>query len=151
METTLLLIASILMWIAVVVGLYQRIFEMPKWFADPPVSFELIRKQSKSARAFWIPLSALFMISLGIALILNWQNTFVRNYILATLACYGLTGILSGIYFVKEVIAFTKIPVDAQQSPELMARVKFWLRWTSIRDLLQILAAVFVTMAYTNL
>ena len=131
-------------------GLYQRIFEMPKWFANPPVSFELIRKQSKAARAFWIPLSALFMISLLTALILNWQNHIVRSYIFATLACFGLTGALSGIYFVKEVIAFTKISIDAPQTPELLHRVKFWLRWTTVRDVLQILAAIFVTAAYVN-
>ena len=69
MNHTFLLIAMILMWVAVVVGLYQRIFEMPKWFANPPSSFELIRKQSKRSRTFWLPLSALLMISLIGALI----------------------------------------------------------------------------------
>ena len=151
MNSTILLIAMILMWIAVVVGLYQRIFLMPKWFENPPASFERIRKQSKAAKTFWLPLSALFMLSLITALILNWRYPDVRNYIFASLACFGLTGALSGIYFIKEVLAFSNMPVDSPQTPELLQRTKFWLRWTTVRDVLQILAAVFVTMAYSHL
>jgi hypothetical protein len=151
MNVTTLLIAMVLMWIAVLVGLYQRIFLMPKWFENPPASFERIRKQSKPAKTFWLPLSALFMISLISALILNWQNAAVRNYIFATFACFGLTGILSGMFFVKEVIAFTKIQADSPQTPELLRRTRFWLKWTTVRDALQILAAIFVTMAYAHL
>lgn len=54
--------------------LYQRIFEMPTRFANPPISFELIRKQSKASSAFWLPLSALFMISLIGALIFLFKH-----------------------------------------------------------------------------
>src|SRR6266480_7463561 len=101
MNVTLLLIAVILMWIAVAVGTWQRIFQMPKWFSNPPASFELIRRQSKKAKSFWIPLSALFMICACTSLILNWQYTDTRNHILAGIGCYVITGILSGVYFVK--------------------------------------------------
>lgn len=62
MNHGVLLIALILIGLAVIVGAYQRIVEMPKWFANPPASFDLIRKQSKNARIFWILLTALFMI-----------------------------------------------------------------------------------------
>ncbi|TMI91237.1 MAG: hypothetical protein E6H06_16790 [Bacteroidetes bacterium] len=151
MNGTILLIAVILIWIAVLVGAYQRIFEMPKWFASPPASFELIRKQSKQAKTFWIPLSILFVISACIALILNWQYAGTRVHIIGALVCFGLTGLLSGLYFVKEVIAFTKIPVDAAQTPELLRRVRVWLRWTTVRDVLQLFAAVFLTIAYIHL
>ena len=151
MNGTILLIAVILIWIAVLVGTYQRIFEMPKWFASPPASFELIRKQSKQAKTFWIPLSILFVISACIALILNWQYAGTRVHIIGALVCFGLTGLLSGLYFVKEVIAFTKIPVDAAQTPELLRRVRVWLRWTTVRDVLQLFAAVFLTIAYIHL
>jgi len=151
MNGTILLIAVILIWIAVLVGTYQRIFEMPKWFANPPASFELIRKQSNPAKTFWIPLSILFVISACIALILNWQYAGTRVHIIGALICFGLTGLLSGVYFVKEVIAFTKIPVDAAQTPELLRRVRVWLRWTTVRDVLQLFAAVFLTIAYIHL
>lgn len=151
MKETVLLVGLILIWIAVIAGTYQRIFEMPKWFANPPASFELIRKQSKKARAFWIPLSALFMISIGISLVLYWNHVDTRIHIIGAIVCFGLTGALSGIYFVKEVIAFTKIPTNAPQTPELLHRVRFWLRWTTVRDILQLFAALFLTIAYNHL
>ena len=150
MNITILLIATVLMWIAVLVGLYQRIFLMPKWFENPPASFELIRKQSKTARSFWIPLSILIMISFVTALILNWDNYGVRIHIIGSLICFGLTGAFSGIYFVKEVLSFSKMPVNAPQTPELLRRTKTWLRWTTVRDVLQIFAAAFVTVAYNH-
>jgi hypothetical protein len=150
MNHTLLLLSAILAWIAVLVGTYQRVFEMPKWFADPPASFELIRRQAKTARMFWIPLSALFMICVCTALVMNWSDEKARWHVMAGIACFGLTGALSGMYFVKEVIAFTKIPVDAPRSEELTARTRTWLRWTTIRDVLQFLAAVFITFGYLH-
>jgi hypothetical protein len=151
MNAIVLLMAVVLMWIAVIVGLYQRIFKMPKWFEDPPASFERIRRQSKGAKKFWIPLSLLFIISLLVSLILNWQYTIVRSYLFASLACFGLTGALSGMYFVKEVLAFSNMPVTAPKTPDLINRTRFWLRWTTVRDILQLLAAIFVTLADTHL
>ncbi len=151
MNSIFLLIALILIWITVLVGLYQRIFIMPAWFSNPPVSFALIRKQSKKSQAFWIPTSVLFIISLLVSLILNWQYPDTRTHIFGAFICYGIASALSGSYFIKEVIAFTKIPPNAPQTPELLKRTKFWLRWTSVRDILQILTAIFVTIAYIHL
>lgn len=150
MNRIVLLIAMILIWIAVFTGLYQRIFEMPKWFTNPPASFDLIRRQSKKARTFWITLSALFMISVCTALIFNWQYPDTRNHIIGAIVCFGLTGALSGIYFVREIIAFTKIPATAPQTPELLHRTRFWLRWTTVRDVLQLFAAGFLSIAYNH-
>ena len=145
-----LFISMITIWIAVIAGLYQRIFQMPKWFENPPASFERIRRQSKKARAFWIPLSVLFILSTVMAYFLNTQSEDVRKHILGGLLCFGLTGILSAAYFVKEILAFTRIPVEAAQTAELLQRTKTWLRWTMIRDILQVLAALFVTIAYRH-
>lgn len=60
MNYFLLLSAIMLMCIAVIVGTNLRIFEMPKWFSNPPPSFELIRRQSSKSKIFWIPAEAQF-------------------------------------------------------------------------------------------
>jgi hypothetical protein len=151
MNEIILIVSLVTMWIAFIVGTYQRIFRMPKWFEDPPASFKRIRQQSKPARIFWIPLSALFMVSAVISLVLNWEQAAVRNYIFTSVACFGLTGALSGIYFVKEVLAFSKMPVTAPKTNDLLARTRVWLRRTTVRDALQLLAAISVTLAYTHL
>ena len=151
MNNIILLITVILIWIIVIVGIYQRIFKIPEWFENPPASFELIRNQSKLSRTFWLPISALFIIMIILSLILNWSHTLSRFHIIAAFICYGIAGALSGSYFIKEVVAFTKIPVDALQTPELLRRTKFWLKWTTVRDVLQILTAVLITIAYLHL
>ena len=151
MNVTFLFIAMILMWIAVLVGTWQRIFQMPKWFSNPPASFELIRRQSKTAKSFWIPLSVLFIVCTITSLVLNWQYPDTRVHIIGGLVCYSLTGILSGTYFVKEVLAFSGMPVDAPQTPELVRRTKRWLKWTTTRDVLQLFAALFLTIAWNHL
>jgi predicted alpha/beta-fold hydrolase len=87
---------------------------------------------------------------LAISLVLNWQNDLARNYLLASFASFGIAGALSGLYFVKEVLAFSGMPVNAPKTPELIGRTKFWLRWTTVRDVLNLLVALFVTAAYTH-
>jgi predicted membrane channel-forming protein YqfA (hemolysin III family) len=116
MNKTILLIPLILIWIAVIAGLYQRIAQMPKWFANP--------------RVFWIPLSVLFIITAFVALIINWPSIDTRIHIIGAIVCFGLTGILT---------------------PELLQRFRFWLRWTTVRDLLQLVAALFLSIAYNHM
>lgn len=144
-----LFISMVSVWISVIAGTYQRIFAMPKWFAKPPESFELIRKQNKLARRFWIPLSIVFIISLAISIIIYIDQDQVRNFLLAAFVCFAVNGALSGVYFAKEIIAFTKVTVDSPLTGELQNRVRFWLRWTILRDMLQLFTAIFVTIAYS--
>ncbi len=148
MNYIVLNIALVFIWIAVLSGAYQRLIIMPKWFADPPASFELIRKQNRKVRIFWIPLSSLYVIFVVASLIFNWRHSEVRLYLISAIACFLITGILSGSYFIREVISFSQIPIDAPATTGLINRVKFWLRWTTLRDVLQFIAAILVTAAY---
>lgn len=150
MNTTILLIAMILMWLTVAASLFQRFYKMPKWFENPPVSFELIRKQSKASKAFWLPLTALLLIFIIASLIVNWADVNIRNYIIITLAGFVINAALTGAYFVKEVMAFSKMEINAPQTPDLLKRTKFWLKWTTVRNLLQIISAWFITIAYLD-
>ena len=151
MNEVVLLLATILMWIAAIFGTWQRIFQMPGWFANPPASFELMRRQSRQAKRSWIPLSVLLTATICASLLVNWEFEEVRNHILTALACYITTGLLSGIYFAREIQAFSAMPVTDLQTPQLMKRTRKWLRWTTVRDILQWLAAISLTMAYNNL
>jgi hypothetical protein len=146
----MLLVAAILMWIAVISGLYQRIFIIPKWFKDPPVSFDLIRKQNGTIRSFWIILSALIVFVLFTALYLNWHWPHGRTHIIGGIVCFMLTGILGITYFIREIMIFSKIPGGAGLTPDLQKRIKRWLSWSPVRDLLLILAALFVSIAYNH-
>ncbi len=151
MNVLFLFIALMLVFTVVIIGTTQRIFQIPEWFSNPPVSFELLKSESKRVKSFWIPLSILFIVSACTSIILNWQYTDVRNYAIAGLACYAITRVLSAAYFVREIAAFSKMPADALPTRELLHRTKTWLRLTTTRDVLQLLAAIFITIAFYNL
>jgi hypothetical protein len=138
------------MWVVVITAFYLRIFVVTKWFKNPPSSFELIRKQGNAVRSFWIPLSALLVISLSVALILNWNHELARVHIIGAMVCFGLTGILNVFYFIREVMLFSKMPAHATQTPDLIRRTKSWLKWAIIRDLLLVIAALFISIAYNH-
>lgn len=149
MTYSLLLSAMLLMWLAAIVGAWQRLFEMPKWFSNPPASFELIRDQRK-ARIFWIPLSVVFIAIVSMILATYGDDPEINSYLIKALFCFITSGILSMIYFSKEEAAFVRTPRDIAPSDDLRRRVKFWQRWTTVRDVLQLLAAIFVTAAFVN-
>jgi len=138
------------MWIAVMAGLYQRIFLAPRWFKNPPASFELIRMQTGKARSFWIILSALSIVVLSAALYLNWEWDDGRTHIIGGIICFILTGILGISYFIREIVLFSRMPASAQLTPDLQKRIKRWLRWSPVRDLLLVFAALFVSIAYNH-
>jgi hypothetical protein len=148
MNTIILLITMIILWVIVLASLFQRLYTMPKWFENPPVSFERIRQQSKASQIFWLPITGLSLIFLIASLIVNWQYVDVRTYIFAALGCFVLNGISTGAYFVKEILLFAKMPVDAPQTPELLVRTTTWLKWTTLRNILQIISAISATIAY---
>ncbi|MBS1597883.1 MAG: hypothetical protein JST75_06640 [Bacteroidetes bacterium] len=150
MDSMILLVATILMWVAAFAGLYQRIFLVPKWFKEPPASFELIRAQTERMRSFWVILSTLCIVVLGTALYLNWDWQEGRTHLLGGLICFTLTGILGVAYFIKEIMYFSKIPASASLTPSLLKRIRLWLRWSPVRDFLLIFAALFVSIAYNH-
>lgn len=143
-----LLAAVILMWIALLVSIVQHIFQVPKWFADPPASFTLIRKQHRDSRMFWIPFNILFFLCISVSLIEDWDQYMARNYTLMGLASYLISWALSVMYFSKEILAFSVMSPDAPKTPELIWRTRTWLRWTTARDILQLFAAIFLTLAH---
>jgi hypothetical protein len=150
MSNVVLYIATVLMWLIAIAGIWQRIFQMPGWFSNPPASFEKMRMESIKARTFWIPLSIIFIATACASLLFHWESE-VRNHILAALAFYLMAGLLSGVYFAREIMAFSAIRTDTAPTPQLLKRTRKWLKWTTVRDILQWLAAISLTMACTNL
>jgi hypothetical protein len=147
MGTVALVAATAFLGIIFVSGVRERVVNIPKWFENPPASFELIRQQASGAQKFWIPIQVLFLVALITALVSNWRNPTIRTYLLLTISCYVLGAGVTGAYFVKEVMAFIKIPVDAPKTPEILARTATWEKWTTSRNVLQLLTLGFIVRA----
>lgn len=140
-------IATIMLAIIAIYGTYEYYYNMPKWFSDPPVSFEVIRKQTKSAQKIWIPLQLLFLISFVTALVSNWQVSTIRTYLIFAGIAYLIIIISTGAYFAREIIAFTKIPTNAPKTANLIKRANLWYQSSMIRNVLQFIALVLILIA----
>ena len=133
-----------------IVGGYERFYRIPKWFENPPQSFGLITPQTKKSTVFWIPVQTLFIAALIIAIITNWKYADVRIYLLLALSCFLAVAGLTGAYFVKEILTFSKMPATTPLTSELKKRAQTWLKWTTIRNVLQAVSLGLLIVALTK-
>lgn len=150
MHLVSLWIATITAAVVFLAGCWERIFRMPHWFANPPQSFALIAPQTKHSARFWIPLQLLFLVSFITALITNWSIEQVRPYLLMALACFLLVTIPTATYFVKEIIAFSKMTAETPRTPALLKRSQRWIQWTTSRNILQCCSLILLAWALFN-
>ncbi|MGN7821051.1 hypothetical protein ACTJJB_13045 [Chitinophaga sp. 22536] len=142
--------ATIAAAVVFLAGSWERIFRMPRWFADPPRSFALITPQTKHSARFWIPVQLLFLVSFITALATNWLRPAVRPYLLTALVCFLAVTIPTATYFVKEILAFSKMNNDTPRTPELLKRSRQWIQWTTSRNILQLISFILLVWALYN-
>ena len=115
-------------------GLYEHIVLMPLWAASPPSSFALIQPGTGvRLQAFWIPVHVAITVSLLVSLVLAWKDRKARRFLFIGLASYVIMRVWSGLFFIPEMLAFQRVPLDAPASVELTARVARWTFWTWFR------------------
>lgn len=116
-------------------GLYEHIVLMPLWSASPPSSFSIVQPGTGvPLQRFWIPVHAAITIFIVSTLFLTWNDTTIRRLLLIALASYVVMRVWSGLFFIREMLAFQKIPLDSPPSAELSARVARWTYWTWFRE-----------------
>ena len=122
-------------------GLYEHIVLTPLWSASPPSSFSIIQPGTGvPLQRFWIPVHAAITIFILLTLFLTWNDIMVRRLLLIGLASYIIMRVWSGLFFIREMLAFQKIPLDSAPSPELSARVTRWTYWSWFREPLDIIS-----------
>ena len=108
-------------------GLYEHIVLTPLWSRSPPSSFSIIQRgMGVPLQRFWIPVHVAITIFILLALFLTWNDVTVRRLLLIGLASYAIMRVWSGLFFIREMLAFQKIPPDSAPSAELSARVARW-------------------------
>ena len=93
----------------------------------------------------------LFKRKIVAALVLTFSEAAVRRFLLIGLGSYFVMRVWSGVYFIREMLTFQKIPLDAPPSPELSARVANWTFWTWFREPLDVLSFLCFLLALYNL
>jgi hypothetical protein len=124
-------------------GLFEHVVLTPLWSASPPSSFAIIQPGTGvPLQRFWIPVHGaitLFMLS---SLFLAWDDITVRDLLFVGLASYTIMRVWSGMFFIREMLAFQKIPLNSAPSTELSMRVARWTYWTWYREPLDIITFV---------
>jgi len=129
-------------------GMYEHIVLTPLWSASPPGSFTVIQPGTGvPLQRFWIPVHVAITLSMLLALVLTWKDVTVRRLLLASLASYVVMRAWSGLFFIPEMLAFQKIPVDSPPSAELSARVGRWTFWTWFREPLDLTSLLCAQLA----
>jgi hypothetical protein len=133
-------------------GLFEHIVLVPLWSAAPPASFSIIQPGTGvPLQRFWIPVHTAITIFLLLSLILTWRKTTVRRLLILGLVSYIIMRGWSGLFFIREMLEFQQIPLDAPPSTELSARVASWAFWSWFREPLDILSFISFLLALHQL
>jgi|ERR1700687_605785 hypothetical protein len=127
-------------------GLYEHIVLTPIWSASPPSSFAIIQRGTGvPLQRFWIPVHAAITLFILLALFVTWNDVTERCLLLIGLVSYVIMRVWSGLFFIREMLAFQKIPPDSGPSAGLSARVARWTYWTWFRaplDMISLLCSL---------
>lgn len=129
-------------------GLYEHIVLTPLWSKSPPQSFTVIQPGTGvPLQRFWIPVHAAITVFLVLALFATWSDAVIRRLLLIGLGSYVVMRGWSGLYFIREMLAFQRIPTDSAPSAELSARVARWTHRTWLREPLDVVTFLCALLA----
>ena len=98
-------------------GLYEHMVLMPLWATSPPSSFAMIQPGTGvPLQGFWIPVHVAITVFLLFSLGLAWKERKARRFLLIGLGSYVIMRLWSGLFFIPEMLAFQKVPLDAPAS-----------------------------------
>lgn len=129
-------------------GFYEHVVLTPLWKVSPPSSFAVIQpKTGVPLQRFWIPVHSAITVCLVAAVLLTWGNQTVRLLLLVSAIAYIIMRIWSAVYFIPEMLAFQKIPLDVPPTEAMLAKVRRWTFWTRFREPLNIVSLVCTLLA----
>ncbi|HEY0460082.1 MAG TPA: hypothetical protein VGC97_13175 [Pyrinomonadaceae bacterium] len=127
------LFLPIVFWGVLLGGIvYSHIVFFPVFLSDLPDSSVVVNGTYGLTEApFWILTHSLLLVSLSIALAFNWKFRERRKLILTSFSIYIVVLIVSTLYFVPELIAFSQSPKSNLSSSEWLSRSNRWqyLSW----------------------
>jgi len=129
-------------------GFYESFVLIPLWSKSPPSSFAIIQPGTGvPLQRFWIPVHVAITLFIILALVMTWGEPTVRRLLLVALISYIVMRVWSGLFFIPEMLAFQKVPLDEAPSAVLSARVSRWTFWTWWREPLDLLSFVCALLA----
>jgi len=133
-------------------GLYEHIVLTPIWSKSPPASFAIIQPGTGvPLQRFWIPVHAGITVFVILSLALTWRDDHVRRLLLIGLGSYVVMRVWSFWFFIREMLAFQKVPAASPPSAELSARVARWTFWSWFREPLDVISFLCFLLTLSSL
>jgi hypothetical protein len=106
-------------------GLYEHIVLVPLWSASAPSFFSVIQPGTGvPLQNFWIPVHSAITIFLILSFVFTWREKKVRHQLFIGAISYIVMSAWSGLFFIREMLAFQQVPLNSAPTPELSARVQ---------------------------
>ena len=136
--STIILIIAIIFWGVLLGGVvYSHVVYFPVFLSNLPDSAILVNgKYALHDEKFWMTIHPVLIVSLIVAIISNWKNKPRRKKILISFVLYAIVLIISGIYFIPELIDFSKSPTSLLPHSDWVRRSNNWMTYSIIRGVI---------------
>jgi hypothetical protein len=146
------LFPAILLWAVLLGGIvYSHIVFFPVYLSALPDSAVVVNgTYGLNEARFWMLVHPLLIISLIVAIALNWKFNKRRKLILISSAVYAAVLLVSGLFFVPELIAFARSPQSDASPAEWMTRANRWQYLSWVRGTICLLSFLPLLIALTK-
>jgi uncharacterized membrane protein len=146
------LFLAVILWGTLLGGIvYSHIVYFPVYLSALPDSAVVVNgPYGLNEVPFWVTIHPLLILSLIVALALNWKSTQRRKLISISFAIYIVIIVVTQIYFVPELSAFQRSPESSLAPAEWLARGMRWQRLSWIRGCVCYAAFVPLLLALTK-
>lgn len=113
---------------AVIIGaaIYEHCAVVPRWTLAPPASLAMFQGQyGLNAQAFWKPIHPVTLLLFVASMVGFWRSERRFHLVLAFVG-YAIVLLITGLYFVPELIAITTTPYSDIVSDDLTQRAGMW-------------------------
>ena len=146
------LFLAVILWGTLLGGIaYSHLVYFPVYLSALPDSAVVVNgTYGLNEVPFWLIIHPLLILSLVVALVLNWKSRPRRKLILISFATYIVVIVISQIYFIPELVAFQRSPESSLLPAEWLARGQRWQRLSWIRAAVCYAAFVPLLLALTK-
>ena len=149
---TYALMLTVVVWGTLLGGVvYSHIAFMPSYLSALPDSSVLTNGPYPVRDGlFWMTMHPLMLLSFVVSIALNWRDQTRRKLILIPFSVYILILIITSLFFIPELIAFSTSPGSATTPAEWLYRGNRWQYLSWIRGFFMYVGFVMVLIALTK-
>lgn len=146
------LFLAVILWGTLLGGIaYSHLVYFPTYLSALPASSVVVNgPYGLNEAVFWVMIHPLLILSLIVALSLNWKSKPRRKLILISFAIYIIVLVVSQVYFIPELVAFKHSPESNLSPAQWSARGQRWQRLSWVRGTVCYAAFVPLLLALTK-